>query len=191
MREEGPSPTCPSRLFPRVPPKSRSPEEHVERPLHFAHKPSSSHGRPAPWSPWSPWPHTASTLLLRLGESAKASRLFVARGQRVDTGIVEKSVVAVSPGVGLWREGGGSEASAWGSPAPPPSRPRGPVYKVFLLFPQTCLHIQQGPETEECSRTLLLPHHPFQSATVSDRSVSLVNVASLTSGLIIFGLIPN
>lgn len=32
---------------------------------------------------------------------SKASGLFIAGGQRVDTGIVEKSVIAVSPRVGL------------------------------------------------------------------------------------------
>lgn len=41
-------------------------------------------------------------------------------------------------------------------------------FKVFLLFHQSCLHIQPEPETQLSSRTLLLPHHSFQFATLSD-----------------------
>lgn len=37
--------------------------------------------------------------------SAESSRLLVAGGQRIDVGIVEKRVVPIPPGEGLWREG--------------------------------------------------------------------------------------
>ena len=36
-------------------------------------------------------------------------------------------------------------------------------FKVFLLFPPTCLHIQPETETQEWCRTLLLSHLPFKS----------------------------
>lgn len=56
---------------------------------------------PTPAIPREPADTQLSTPLLCLVAYASASGTLIAGGQRVDTGIVEKSVVAVSPGVGL------------------------------------------------------------------------------------------
>lgn len=102
-------------MLSRVPGESGSPEEHVEHPLHCAHAPSSN--RPRPVVPKEPRTHSFHNFIVSGGIS-QASRLFIARGQRVDPGIVEKSVVAVSPGEGLRREREGERDVSLGVPHP-------------------------------------------------------------------------
>lgn len=102
-------------MLSRVPGESGSPEEQVEHPLHCAHAPSSN--RPRPVVPKEPRTHSFHNFIVSGGIS-QASRLFIARGQRVDPGIVEKSVVAVSPGEGLRREREGERDVSLGVPHP-------------------------------------------------------------------------
>lgn len=123
----------------------------MERQLHLCGSAQwESHRRrrpPAPdvtlWSPRNLRTLTASTPLLHLGAAARASGLFVARGQRVDAGIVEKGVVTVSPGVGLWREEGRASRQrcpGLGVPLHPLARPLAPTP---VLRPRTLVRIRR------------------------------------------------
>ena len=84
-----------------------------------------------PRGPKEPRTHSFHDFIVSGGIS-QGSRLFITRRQRVDPGIVEKSVVAVSPGEGLWREREGERDVSLGVPHPlaqPPARVRkGSVY---------------------------------------------------------------
>lgn len=66
------------------------------------------------------------------GATGRASGPFIAGGQRVDMRIVEKSVVAVPPRVGLWREEGRASCQPGGSlhhrPLSPQCQGLRPVY---------------------------------------------------------------
>lgn len=122
------------RHFPSTP--QIQPWVESRRRQHWVHAPggalSGPHPTPAAARSACNWGSHSFHTFIEPGATAPASGPFIAGGQRVDVRIVEKSVVAVPPRVGLWREEGRASCQLRGSlhhrPLPPRCQGHGPVY---------------------------------------------------------------